>query len=440
MGRKIMFTGGGTAGHVTVNLALIPRFAEAGWQIHYIGSENGIEKQLTAPLEQLTYHGIATGKLRRYLDWQNVKDPFKVIKGVFQAYRLIQQEKPNVIFSKGGFVSVPVVLGAWLNRVPVLIHESDLTPGLANRIAIPFSTGVCTTFPETAQHLPAGKAHYVGAVIRDELRQGIASRGRAYCGLLPVADAADAVDAEASTASGAAGSLQTLGQSSQGQASQGSAAYSAHSAKLVVNISGKSVRAEEPAIEAAKAIAAVEAKGASRVETDEAKPVLLIMGGSLGSRAINKAVRSALSDLTRQFSIVHLCGKGQVEPALETADYKQFEYINEQLPDVLAMSDIILSRAGSNAIFEFLHLRKPMLLIPLTKAQSRGDQLLNAASFKASGFCEVLHEEKVTPATLLATVEDVYQNRAAYIKRMEQEERRDTLSQLFELIISSARK
>ncbi|WP_099518553.1 glycosyltransferase [Paenibacillus sp. BIHB 4019] len=436
MGRKIMFTGGGTAGHVTVNLALIPRFAEAGWQIHYIGSENGIEKQLTAPLEQLTYHGIATGKLRRYLDWQNVKDPFKVIKGVFQAYRLIQREKPNVIFSKGGFVSVPVVLGAWLNRVPVLIHESDLTPGLANRIAIPFATGVCTTFPETAQHLPSGKAHYVGAVIRDELGRGVASRGRAYCGLLPASEAADAA------ASGAAGSPQTLSKTPQGQASKESAAHSASSGKLVVNISGKSVRAEESAAETAKVSAASAAageKGASRAETGGAKPVLLIMGGSLGSRAINKAVRSALSELTRNFSIVHLCGKGQVEPALETADYKQFEYINEQLPDVLAMSDIVLSRAGSNAIFEFLHLRKPMLLIPLTKAQSRGDQLLNADSFKSSGFCEVLHEEKVAPDTLLAAIEDVYQNRAAFIKRMEQEERRDTLSQLYELIVSSAR-
>lgn len=431
-----MFTGGGTAGHVTVNLALIPRFAEADWQIHYIGSENGIEKQLTAPLEQLTYHGIATGKLRRYLDWQNVKDPFKVIKGVFQAYRLIQREKPNVIFSKGGFVSVPVVLGAWLNRVPVLIHESDLTPGLANRIAIPFATGVCTTFPETAQHLPSGKAHYVGAVIRDELGKGVASRGRAYCGLLPASEAIDAA------ASGAAGSSQTLSKTPQGQASKESAAYSANPAKLVVNISGKSVRAEESAAETAKvsAASAADEKVASRAETGGAKPVLLIMGGSLGSRAINKAVRSALSELTRKFSIVHLCGKGQVEPALETADYKQYEYINEQLPDVLAMSDMVLSRAGSNAIFEFLHLRKPMLLIPLTKAQSRGDQLLNADSFKSSGFCEVLHEEKVTSETLLAAIEDVYQNRAAFIKRMEQEERRDTLSQLYELIVSSARK
>ena len=199
------------------------------------------------------------------------------------------------------------------------------------------------------------------------------------------------------------------------------------------------MRAEEPAVETAKAIAAVEAKGAARVETGGAKPVLLIMGGSLGSRAINKAVRSALSELTRQFSIVHLCGKGQVEPALETADYKQFEYINEQLPDVLAMSDIVLSRAG-DVIFEFLHLRKPMLLIPLTKAQSRGDQLLNADSFKSSGFCEVLHEEQVTPDTLLSAIEYVHHNRAAYINRMEQEERRDTLSQLYELIVSSARK
>jgi UDP-N-acetylglucosamine--N-acetylmuramyl-(pentapeptide) pyrophosphoryl-undecaprenol N-acetylglucosamine transferase len=278
-----MFTGGGSAGHVTVNMALIPRFLEEGWSVVYIGSESGIERKLISTLPDVKYFAISTGKLRRYMDVQNVKDPFKVVKGLFQAYRLIKAHKPNVIFSKGGFVSVPVVIGAWLNRVPLLIHESDLTPGLANRISIPFATGVCTTFSETGSMLKEGKCRHVGAVIREEVKQGNADLGRAFCGFTPN------------------------------------------------------------------------------------KPVILVMGGSLGARKINQTVRQALSHLTKRFQIVHLCGKNQVDPSLVMPGYKQFDYINEQLPDVLAMSDIVVSRAGSNSIFEFLSLKKPMLLIPLTK-------------------------------------------------------------------------
>lgn len=352
---KIMFTGGGSAGHVTVNLALIPHFIQEGWSVDYIGSEAGIEKQLIEPLQNVRYHGIATGKLRRYLDWQNVKDPFKVIKGAFQAYRIIKKQKPDVLFSKGGFVSVPVVIGARLNKVPVLIHESDLTPGLANKIAIPFAAGVCTTFPETKQHLPAGKSHYVGAVIRDQLKAGDAARGRKFAGF-------------AST-----------------------------------------------------------------------KPVLLIMGGSLGARKINQAVRASLGKLTEKFQIIHLCGKGQVDQSLQSPQYKQFEYVNEELPDLLAMSDVIISRAGSNSIFEFLYLRKPMLLIPLTKEASRGDQILNARSFQSAGFCDVLYEENMTPETLVSSVTDLYANRDKYIDNMQKNDRKDALSQLIDLIKNTAK-
>jgi UDP-N-acetylglucosamine--N-acetylmuramyl-(pentapeptide) pyrophosphoryl-undecaprenol N-acetylglucosamine transferase len=268
------------------------------------------------------------------MDIQNVKDPFKVVKGLFQAYRLIQKNKPNVIFSKGGFVSVPVVIGAWLNKVPLLIHESDLTPGLANRISIPFATGVCTTFPETVQMLKADKSRHVGAVIREEVKQGNADRGRAYCGFT------------------------------------------------------------------------------------KSKPVILVMGGSLGSRKINQTVRQALTRLAKQFQIVHLCGKKQVDPVITTPGYKQFEYVNEQLPDVLAMADIVVSRAGSNSIFEFLELKKPMLLIPLTKEQSRGDQILNAQSFEKSGYADVLYEEKLTADSLTQGVQRLYDNRQSYIDRM----------------------
>ncbi|QGR00036.1 undecaprenyldiphospho-muramoylpentapeptide beta-N-acetylglucosaminyltransferase [Paenibacillus psychroresistens] len=351
-----MFTGGGSSGHVSVNLALIPHFQQDGWAVEYIGSENGIEKELILPLKQVKYFSIATGKLRRYLDWNNVKDPFKVVKGVFQAYRIIKKQKPTILFSKGGFVSVPVVLAAWLNKVPVIIHESDITPGLANRIAIPFATGVCTTFPETAQHLKSAKTHFVGAIIRDELKQGNKARGRAFCQL------------------------------------------------------------------------------------NSSKPVLLIMGGSLGAKRINQTVRSALNKLTDTFQIIHLCGKGQVDPILQSPYYRQYEYINHELPDVLAMTDVVISRAGANSIFEFLALRIPMLLIPLSKAQSRGDQILNAQSFAAAGYCEVLNEEALSAEALVTDVHRVYEQRQTYKEKMGKAPERDALSLLFKFIKKTSKK
>src|SRR5690625_3505664 len=180
--KRILFTGGGTAGHVTVNLALIPYFLRAGWHVDYIGSYDGIERELITALENVTYYPISTGKLRRYMSIENFKDPFKVLKGTMQAWKIIGKRKPNVIFSKGGFVSVPVVLASKLRRVPSVIHESDYTPGLANKLSIPFTNKVLATFSETMQYLPENKAEYVGAVIRDELFQGDKTRGITLCG------------------------------------------------------------------------------------------------------------------------------------------------------------------------------------------------------------------------------------------------------------------
>ncbi len=312
MKRRIVLTGGGSAGHVTVNLALIPKLRQAGWDITYIGSTTGIEKDLVEGLEGVTYKSISTGKLRRYFDWNNFKDPFKVVKGVWDAYRIIKKVKPEVIFSKGGFVSVPVILAAKLNGVLAIIHESDITPGLANKLSIPFATKVCTTFPETAKTLPQDKAVPLGAVIREELFQGDPIQGRHFTGFI---------------------------------------------------------------------------KG---------KPVLLVMGGSLGARKINQAVRKNLEVLLQEFQIIHLCGKGNLDADLSRRGYQQYEYIKDELPNLLAMSDVVISRAGSNAIFEFKALKKPMLLIPLSQNASRGDQVLNAESFKKSGFADVLLEEDVT--------------------------------------------
>ncbi|HET7658057.1 MAG TPA: undecaprenyldiphospho-muramoylpentapeptide beta-N-acetylglucosaminyltransferase [Bacillales bacterium] len=355
MNKKIIFTGGGTAGHVTVNLALIPHFQKEGWEVAYVGSETGIERQLISGLENVKYYSISTGKLRRYFDWKNFKDPFKVVKGAFQAYRIIRKFKPNVIFSKGGFVSVPVILGARLNRVPAIIHESDITPGLANKISIPFATKVCTTFPETVQHLNTDKAIHVGAVVREELKKGKASRGLSFCAFT------------------------------------------------------------------------------------KNKPVLLVMGGSLGARRINEAVRENLDTLLDQFQIVHICGKNNLDSSIDRKGYKQFEYVREELPDLLAMTDFVISRAGANAIFEFLALRIPMLLIPLSAGASRGDQILNARSFEKAGYCEVLTEEDLTSESFVEAVQHIYENRNDYMERMKKNEGTAAIDNVIDLIKDAAR-
>lgn len=315
--KRILFTGGGTAGHVIVNLALIPIFQSDGWEVDYIGSKNGIERKLINQLDGVTYHPISTGKLRRYMSKENFKDPFKVLNGTIEAWRIIGKRKPSVIFSKGGFVSVPVIMAAKLRGVPAVIHESDFTPGLANKLAIPFAKKVLATFPETVKYLPENKAEYVGAVIRDELFQGDRSKGLELCGF-----------------------------------------------------------------------------------TKE-KPVLLIMGGSGGSEKINNAVRSSLDELLPAFQIAHICGQGKIDTSINRDGYKQFEYVNEKLKDLFAATDFVLSRAGANAIFEFLALRKPMLLIPLSKNASRGDQIINAQSFTEKKYARVLEEESLSAESLV---------------------------------------
>jgi UDP-N-acetylglucosamine--N-acetylmuramyl-(pentapeptide) pyrophosphoryl-undecaprenol N-acetylglucosamine transferase len=335
---KIVFTGGGSAGHVTPNLALISQLQSRGWSIEYIGSRLGIEKSIVEEWS-IPFHHISSGKLRRYFDLKNFKDPFHVLKGIWDAYRLLRRIKPDVVFSKGGFVTVPVVMAAKAARIPVIIHESDYSPGLANRIAIPMASKVCVTFPETLEHINkgsrAGKAVHTGIPIRPELFEGDASRGREWTGL------------------------------------------------------------------------------------SAGKPVLFIMGGSLGAQAINKAVRERLDELLQSFQIIHLCGKGHVDQELsERTHYKQYEYVSKELPDLLAMADVVISRAGATSIFELLALRKPMLLIPLTLQASRGDQLLNARSFEQSGYCRILYEEDLQPDTLVAAVQQVFRDRRDYVKRM----------------------
>ena len=181
--KRIILTGGGTAGHVTPNIALLPRLKELQYDIHYIGSYHGIEKEL---IEQfgIPYHGISTGKLRRYLSARNLTDPFRVLKGMSEARKLIKILDPNVIFSKGGFVSVPVVLAGKKRHVPTIIHESDMTPGLANKLSLSAATKVCCNFPETLEYLPAGKAVLTGSPIRQELLTGDKYKAREFLGFI----------------------------------------------------------------------------------------------------------------------------------------------------------------------------------------------------------------------------------------------------------------
>lgn len=333
--KRIVLTGGGTAGHVTPNIALVPRLRELGYDIQYIGSYDGIEKKLIEEMG-IPYYGISSGKLRRYFDLKNFSDPFRVIKGYAEARSILKKLKPDVLFSKGGFVAVPVVLAAKHCHIPVIIHESDMTPGLANKLAIPFATKVCCNFPETLQYLPQDKAVLTGSPIRAELHTGSRIAALDFCG------------------------------------------FTAN------------------------------------------KPVLMIIGGSLGSANVNNAIRGILPELLKTFQVIHLCGKDKLDPSLEnTEGYVQFEYIKKELADLFALADIVVSRAGANAICELLELRKPALLIPLGSNASRGDQILNAESFQRQGFCEVLLEEDLKPQLLLETILKLYHSRADYIQAME---------------------
>jgi UDP-N-acetylglucosamine--N-acetylmuramyl-(pentapeptide) pyrophosphoryl-undecaprenol N-acetylglucosamine transferase len=332
--KKIILTGGGSAGHVTPNLALVPGLKKRGYKIEYIGTKNGIERKIITS-QKIKYHAISSGKLRRYFDIKNFTDPFKVIKGVFQAFIIIRKVKPNVVFSKGGFVSVPVVIAAHLNKVPVIAHESDITPGLANRISAPYCDKICLTFPESLNKIKDGKGILTGTPIRSEIINGSRIIGKRICNF------------------------------------------------------------------------------------KDDKPVILVVGGSLGSKFINDTVRASLDMLLSKYNIIHICGRGNIDRGMEgRKGYLQFEYVNENMPHVLNIADIVISRAGANAIFELLALKKPNLLIPLSRKSSRGDQILNAASFEKRGYSMVLSEDVLKPDTLVKKIDELYSSRNDYINKM----------------------
>ena len=351
--KSIILTGGGTAGHVSLNQAIIPELLAQGYDVHYIGSHDGIEKELIGDaFPQVPYHEISSGKLRRYFSLKNFTDPFRVVLGIGQALSIIRKVKPKIIFSKGGFVSVPVVIAAKLANVPVVVHESDVTPGLANKIALPFASHIFTVFKETMQHLPNDKATCTGSIIRQQLFEGDKERGLKLCGF------------------------------------------------------------------------------------EGNKKVLLVMGGSLGSVILNDALRENLKQLLPTFNIVHLCGKGNLDESLiHVEGYRQFEYVTDELSDILFLANFVVSRAGSNSIFEFLALHKPMLLIPLSAAKSRGDQILNANLFKRQGFAHVLEEDALTKESFMASIELLVKSEEQMIDKMLDAERPKTPSEMVNLIL-----
>ena len=350
MAKRIVLTGGGTAGHVTPHLSLIPKLQAKGYEIHYIGTRNGIEHAMIAKIPEIMYYEVSSGKLRRYFSLKNFSDPFRVLWGAVQSVRLMSRIKPDVCFSKGGFVSVPVVFGAWLNRVPTVCHESDLTPGLANRICARFASRVATTFEECAKAIGA-KGVVTGTPMRPAL----------FCG-----------SREA---------------------------------------------------------------GLSLAKFNGQKPVLLMTGGSLGAQSVNQCLRQALDGILPYMDVLHLCGKGNLDPCLEgKAGYCQKEFLDEDLPDALAVADIVLSRAGSNTLSELLALHKPMLLVPYPLGASRGDQIENAESYRRRGLAHVLSQESMEVETLTRELLALLQNREKLAHALESYPIKDGTEAVLQLI------
>lgn len=325
---KVMFTGGGSSGHVTPSLPLISALQHKGADIFYVGSKKGIEHSIIKSLK-ISYYPILVGKLHRYWTWKNLLTPFRLLIGIVQSFLICRKIKPDVIFSKGGFVALPVVIAAKLNDIPTVIHESDLTPGLANRLCFPFAKLICITFPSTLKYFKySSKVLLTGMPIRDALLHGNYHKGLELCGFV-----------------------------------------------------------------------------------DKLKPILLIMGGGLGSNIINECIRRLINSLTEKFQVIHICGKNKSDPVFEgIKNYKQFEYLQEELADIFAISDLVVSRAGATSIYEILALKKPNILLPLSRKASRGDQIDNAKYFANLGFSKVIYFEEFSDEKLLRILFESYEN------------------------------
>ncbi|MBD3270520.1 undecaprenyldiphospho-muramoylpentapeptide beta-N-acetylglucosaminyltransferase [Candidatus Peregrinibacteria bacterium] len=301
---KIILSGGGTGGHIIPNISLLKKLESH--QILYIGSVKGMESKLI-PEHGVKFEGIQCGKLRRYFSLENFVDFFRTIIGIWQSFWKVKKFNPKVVFCKGGYVSLPVAIGAWIARKPVIIHESDLVPGLANRIAAKFASVICVSFKESKKYLRSDKIIVTGNPVRAELADGKRDKGLKFAGL------------------------------------------------------------------------------------DGKKPVILVMGGSQGAGFINELIAKDFDELVKNFEIIHLCGQGKVNKNLNSKNYFVAEFVKNEMKDLYAAADLIVTRAGANSLAEIEFLGKPAILIPLIKG-SRGDQVGNAEAFANENQVEIIKE------------------------------------------------
>lgn len=329
---KIVLTGGGTAGHVTPNLALLPYLKNHFKEIHYIGSINGIEKQIIDQYPEIIYHEIPTVKLIRGLNFKNLLIPAKLINSVIQAKKILKKIKPDIIFSKGGFVAVPVCFAGSSFKIPIIGHESDFSMGLANKLIYKKCKTMCFSFKSTAEKYKE-KGLYTGSPIKDDLFKGK--------------------------------KIETL----------------------------------------------------KHYNLSLTKPTILITGGSLGAKKINDTIFNSINKLTSKYNVIHIVGKNNKNESIKVENYKQIEFSNN-IKDLYACSDLVISRAGSNTIFELLSLNKLMILIPLPKGNSRGDQIENARYFKENNYATVIDQDKLNSQLLLSTINLVFRNKNHFINSM----------------------
>lgn len=336
--KKIVLTGGGTAGHIYPALAVAEKLKD--FEIHYIGG-NGIEKEILSQYKNITYHQISTVKLERKLTLRNLLIPFKLFKAIRQAKQTLKQIDADIIFSKGGFVAVPVCIAGKGLKLPIVSHESDLSLGLANKIILRQCSVMCTSFEETASQHP--KCVYTGQPIRSKIF---------------------------------------------------------HGKKLNL--------------------------------FDNSNPCLLVLGGSLGAKFLNDIIVQNLDNLTKKFNIIHITGKNNFHDIIHK-NYLALPYA-ENIEDCYATADIVLCRSGSGVINELLALEKPMLLAPLSKACSRGDQIENAKLFEKLGFCKMIEEEDYTFDKLKKELDYLCKNSAKIKEKMQSTAKNNAVENIVNII------
>lgn len=348
--KTIIFTGGGSGGHIMPNLALIEQLKD--FKIYYIGS-NGMEKKILSEYKNINFIEIPTVKFIRKLTLKNFAIPFKLIKSISACKKIIKEINPNIIFSKGGYVSIPVALAGQQLNIPVITHESDLTVGLANKIIARKSKYLCCSFKETAENY--GKnAIFTGSPIRNKIYEG--DKNKITC----------------------------------------------------------------------------------RYNVNFSQPIILIVGGSLGAKAINEIIWENITSLTNKYTIIHIVGKNNYNKNLSAEkNYIQVEFAHD-IENYFAISDIVITRAGSNTIFELLCLNKPMLLIPLPKSASRGDQILNSHIFEDNKFASVLMQEDLTFENLNKKINETFINKYIYQKNMKENSFYNGNAKIIDLIKKTA--